>query len=159
MSRHLSLAPLLLLIAACASSSKIADSNTLDCEHGEIQVRVGLEGSGIGMERTEDRRTLHVEVSNNSREDIVVKAIRVDSVPRMQATYQLDNSFRTFNERIAENGDHQFELPMTGRALRRNPQQQDASSEQPGLLELAVTVVLEGSDSYRCKFLVPAPVS
>ncbi|HJQ38964.1 MAG TPA: hypothetical protein VKB93_17650 [Thermoanaerobaculia bacterium] len=154
-----SIAPLLLVLAACASSSKLADRNTLDCEHGEVQVRVGLEGSSIGMERTEDRRMLHVEISNNSREDIVVKAIRVDSIPRMQATYQVDNTYRTFNERIAENGDHEFELPMTGRALRRDPRGQSVDSETPGLLELSVTVLLEGNDSYRCSLLVPAPVS
>ena len=159
MSKHLSLAPLLLVIAACASSPKISDSKTLDCEQGEVQVRVGLEGSAVGIERTEDRRTLHVEVSNNSRADIVVKAIRVDSTPRMQATYQVDNAYRTFNQRIAENGDFTFELPMTGRTLPRDPRQQSASSEQPGQLELAVTVVLEGNSSYRCGFLVPAPVS
>lgn len=159
MSRRLALAPLLLVIAACASSPKLADSHTLDCEHGEVQVSVGLEGWGIGMERTEDRRTLHVQVSNNSREDIVVKAIRVDAIPRMQATYQVDNSYRTFDQRIAENGDHEFELPMTGRTVRRDPLAEGSGSEAPGMLELAVTVVLEGSDSYRCKFLVPAPVS
>ena len=103
--------------------------------------------------------TFRVEVSNNARREIVVKAIRVESLPTVQPTYQVDNTYRAFDQRIAENEDNEFELPMTGRIVRRDSLRQMTTSDSPRILELAVTVVLEGSDTYRCRFFVPAPVS
>ena len=157
--RRLALLPLLLLLAACASSDSfgIADTRTVDdCQHGEVEVRVGLTGAGTGtgMERNEDRLTFNVEVANNSREDIVVKAIRVEPLPEHDAAYRLDNSYRTFNETVPENEDHVFELPMTGRVVPRRQGQMSGGSETLGL---SVTVVLGNGDSYRCQFGVPSP--
>jgi hypothetical protein len=159
--KRAALLPLLCALAACASSSSstgLADSRTLrDCEHGDIQVEVALQGASVGMERTEDHMTFAVSVSNNSREEVVVDAVRVESLPRTQATYQIDNSYRSFHQRIAENDEHEFELPLTGRVVGRSPTQQ-TTTDDPRTLELAVTVLLEGGDQYRCRFVVPAPV-
>lgn len=152
---------LLLLLAACGSSSNptgIAESSVIkDCEHGDVQVVVALNGARAGMERTEDRMTFSVEVSNNSREDITVKAIRVEPVRGVNPTYQLDNTYRAFDQLIPENEDREFELPITGRTVMRDPRL--TTTSDAGWLQLAVTVLLEGGTSYRCRFFIRAPVS
>jgi len=158
--KRLALLPLMIVLAACGSSSSfgIPNSRTVDdCVHGDVEVRVALTGSGAGMERTEDRLTFTVEVANNSRQDIIVKAIRVEPLPNQNAQYQLDNSYRSFTETIPENEEHQFELPVAGRVIRRQQPGQTVGDSSRSL-GVAVTVVLEGGDSYRCHFEVPSPV-
>ncbi len=155
--RPLALLPLLLFAAACASSSSsdfgIAENRVLDCDN-EIEIRAGFMGPGTQLERVSDRVTVVIEVANNSKRDIVVKWIRVEQVHTDSAPYRLENGYRTFNQPIAEAEDHQFELPMNGRGVR-DPTGRALQSDD---LLLAVTVSLEGGDSYRCQFGVRAPL-
>ncbi len=143
-----------LLLAGCASSSDFGlEDNTQhnDCEHGEVQVRVGLTGPGTGMERFDNRVNFAVEVANNSREDIVVKAIRVEQTHRDMADYLVEDSYRAFKETIAEDEDELFELPTTGKSLFASPNRQTSGSDA---LYFSVSVYLEDG-TYRCEFAVP----
>lgn len=153
------LLPLFLLVAACASKDQfgIATQHFLsDCQHGDVEITVGLGGTGTTGEDRNDPLTYNVEVANNARKDIVVKAIRVEARPSETITYRLDNSYRQFNQLIAENDDHLFELPTTGHGAPDRTQGQGQRYGQDAL-EVTVTVTLEGGDEYRCRYALPGP--
>ena len=155
--RRLGLLPLILTLAACGSSDQfgIPDKRVVnDCEHGGVEVRVGLNGGQPGMERTEDHLTFAVEVANNLREDIVVTRIRIDPTPDEMSPYQLSPTGGSFSETIPENEEHLFELPVTLRTAFVDRNRQTVSRN---FLEVVVTVVLQNGDSYRCRYGVPAP--
>lgn len=142
-----------LLLAACGSSSSfgIADEKThTDCEHGGVQVGIGLSGPGSTNERFDNRMMITVLVNNNSREDIVVKAIRVEQTNRDMSDYQVEDTYRAFNETITEDDDHVFELPTQARSQFVAGRQ----SLTADALHFAVSVYLE-DESYRCTFAVP----
>lgn len=154
--RRLALLPLLLLAAACASSSSdfgMPENRVLDCGN-EIEVRAGFQAPGTQLERASERVTAVIEVANNSKRDIVVKWIRVEQIHTDSAPYRVENGYRTFNQPIAEAEDHLFELPLNGRGVRDLTGRSLHSDD----LLLAVTVSLESGESYRCQFGVRAPL-
>jgi len=146
------------LIAGCGSSSSsfdIPENRVItDCEHGDVSIRVGFAGPKTAQERIEDQIMFDVEVSNNSRQIVTVKAIRVEQTMTETARYRLGHTYRAFNETILEDEEHVFELPMTGFASVDYSGREMRSDS----MSFAVTVVLEGGDAYRCLFSVPAPV-
>jgi hypothetical protein len=153
------LLPLFLLFAACASKDQfgIATQHFLsDCQHGDVEITVGLGGTGTTGEDRNDPLTYNVEVANNARKDIVVKTIRVEAEPSEIILYRLDHSFREFNQLIAENDEFVFELPTTGHgAPNRSPGQEQRYGQNA--IQVTVTVTLEGGDEYRCRYALPAP--
>jgi len=156
--KRLTLLPLLFTLLACGSSKDqfgIAKQNFFeDCQHGSVEVMVGLSGQGTTSEDRSDAMTFNVEVANNSRQDIVVKAIRVEVRPSEVITYRLDNTYRQFNQTIAENEEHVFELPTTGHGAPTDPRRQGSGSNA---IDVVVSVTLEGGDEYRCRYQVPGP--
>ena len=147
------------LLAACGSSSNsfgIPETRTIrDCEHGDLSIGVGFPGPKTAYERLEDQIMFMVEVSNNSRHDVTVKAIRVEQTMTETARYRVGNTYRAFNVTIAEDEEKEFELPMSGfQAVDYS-----GRSPQSDEMQFAVTVVLEGGDTYRCLYSVPAPVA
>jgi len=156
LKKTLLLLPLVLLTAACASSSPdfgMPETRVLDCDN-EVEIRAGFQGPGTQMERIDDRVTTVIDVANNSHREIAVKWIRIEQVMMDSAPYRLENGYRTFNQPIAEGEDHQFEIPMTGRGVRDRSGRSLHSND----LTLAVTVSLESGESYRCQFSVRAPL-
>jgi hypothetical protein len=151
--RRLALLPLALLAFACASSSSkdfgIPNRTTDDCEHGEVEVRAGL-NIGVPMrgESMSDRLTFNVEVANNARRDIVVKLIRISPSPNQNATYEIDSTSGRFNETIPENEEHLFEIPIFGRSVGLESNRSYGSDQ----LDVVVLVTLEGGEEYRCHF-------
>jgi len=157
--RRLGLLPLVLTLAACGSSDQfgIPDKRVInDCEHGGVEVRVGLNGGQPGMERTEDHLTFAIEVANNLREDIVVTRIRVDPTPDEMSPYRLSPTSGSFSETIPENDEHLFELPVTLRTMFVDDRRQQTVGSR-NVLTVVVTVMLQNGDSYRCGYGVPAP--
>ena len=145
-------AVLLLLLAGCSSSTDLIDEQVLDCDSGAaISVRAGLNNPTIRMERTDDQLMLVVEISNNSHEELTVKHIRAQQIGVTDSTrYRLDPVTRQFNQVIAENDDHLFELPVFGRFVGSRLSGQRAAEE----IVLDVMVTLTNGDSYRCRFSV-----
>jgi hypothetical protein len=152
--RKLSPLPLLLLLAACGSSSNdfgIPETKTIDdCVHGEVQVRAGITDAREGKDISSDWLEFSVEVTNNAHKDIVVKSIRIDPRTTESSPYVFETAFREFNQTIPENEERVFELPSTGKAKPRDPDQMKIGVQER--LVLVVTVSLEGGESYRCQF-------
>ena len=146
----------LLLFIGCASSNSIGslgEDAALPCEHGPVEVRISLSGFGVGSasETVDDRLTLEVEVANNSREDVVVKAIRAEQRSSETADYRVEGGYRGFNQTIAENEDHVFEIPMSGRVIQRPA----AEYQTQRGVEILISVYLASGSTYRCSFEVP----
>lgn len=152
--RRRSLLATLLLLAGCASSDGLIDKRVLDCGPGQdVTIGVAMNTPRIGLEGPDDRLTTMIEVSNNSHEDIVVNAIRVEaSDPSRRSRYTVDRSYRKFDKTVAAGDAETFELPTTGRAVM-----QPDTVAYENTLQLLVSVYLANGDQYRCGFDVPAP--
>ena len=151
--KRIASAAALTLLLSCATSDGVIDQRTLECTSGQdVSIDAGFDGRIGTMEGADDRFDLVVEVSNNSHEEVTVSYIRADQMDRRNARYAVDRSYRKFDQVIEEGKDHAFRLPMTGRALRYDPNQV-SFGQAP---ELAVTVALSNGDSYRCFFSIPA---
>jgi hypothetical protein len=143
----------LLLSAACASNDgfvKEADR----CGPGSlIGIEAGWDSQASPVERLGDNRmTLLVRVSNNSDEDITVKAIRADPMTAFRDTmYELERGSQDFNTLIAEGDDSTFEIPMTS---RRRIQDRTTGVRASGV-DVTVTVVLDSGKTVRCPFRLP----
>jgi hypothetical protein len=164
------LCSMLLVLSACATSgSKLITEQTLGCDQGQdLDILAGLQlpsksdSRGVG----EDRAVLLVNVANNSNHDIYITRITSEQLPGTgTSTYVLDRGYGKFDELIEPGKEHDFEVPMTGRAARFQPQQPGLRGEPPqrmttgdeGLL-LAVKVTTSTCDSYLCRFVVQAPL-
>jgi hypothetical protein len=156
--KRLTLLPLLLTLAACGSSKDqfgLAKTNFIsDCQHGGVEIMVGLSGQGTTGEDRSDPMTFNVEVANNSRADITVRSIRIEVRPSEVVAYRLDNTYREFNQTIPENEEHVFELPTTGHGAPMDPRTERRGSSG---IEVVASVRLEGGDEYRCRYQVPGP--
>ena|GEM_PF-1885921 len=156
--KRLFLLPLVFVIGACASSKDpfgLPKQRFInDCQHGEVEVSIGLSGTGTRGEDIGDRLTFEVQVANNARKDIVVKAIRIEPRPSETVAYRLDNTYREFNQTIPENEEHVFELPTTGHGMPEDPNSQRFGSNG---IEVVVSVTMDGGDEYRCRYAVPGP--
>jgi hypothetical protein len=155
MKRALTLTSLLLLAAACASNDGFVKNDVNDCAAGsEVTIDAGWDAqAGSSLERGDDRLTMLVEVSNNSNKEITIKSINVDPMMQMNddAPYELDRGSRTFGKAIAEGEQSTFEIPM----VSRRKMQDRSRGVRASAVDVAVTVVLETDQSYRCRFRVP----
>jgi hypothetical protein len=145
---------LLLLSAACASNDGFISDDVKQCEPGSpVTIEAGWDAQSVGTgERGSDRLTMLVQVSNNSSEDITVKFVRADPLMFDRDTaYELEGGARDVNKVIAEGKDATFEIPMISRRRMQNRAPGVMASE----VDVAVTVVLESKESYRCRFRLP----
>jgi hypothetical protein len=143
----------LLLFSACASKDGFIDQQTFDCSPGQIvTIQAGLDASSTHMEGMDDQHTLIVLVGNNSHEDIVVKFVRADQPTDATSTYRFTNAYRTFNQTIAQGDEAELKIPMSGRAIRPEIEQQVRASRD---ISIDVTVGLTNGDAYRCRFQIP----
>lgn len=140
-----------LLFIACASGDGFVDDGVRLCGAGDpIEINAGFQQApSTGPEGYSESLTLLVEIANNSDEDILIEGIRVDPISPMQGgqRYELQGGRIEPRQVIAEADAELFEVPMSARRLT-----QYAPRGFSGVAEVAVTVELEGSDSYRCRF-------
>lgn len=138
-----------LLFTACASSDGFVDDSSHLCGPGQpIEIEAGLDiAGGSGFTGTADV-TAHVQLSNNSDEDVVVKSIRIDPQGDSQSPLQLDGGGITVNRELEEGKSEQFEVSLTARTRT------DRRAVGPTSLAFSVTVILADGDSYRCPFRV-----
>jgi hypothetical protein len=158
--KRLALLPLAMLVAACAATPKdqfgIPVDNVInDCQHGGLEITVGLAGTGTVGEDNNDQLTFVVNVSNNARKEITVKNIRVDPRNTETISYRLDQTYRQFNVTIPENDDHDFELPISGHGMREDPRGTRFGNSNE--LPVIVSVQMESGDVYQCRYGVPVP--
>ena len=143
----------LFLAAACASNDGFV-KDISSCGPGSpIGIEAGWDAQTSPMERSVDNRmTLLVRVSNNSDEDITVKAIRADPMTAFKDTaYEIERGSQDFNKLIAEGDDSTFEIPMMS---RRRLQDRTTGVRASGV-DVTVTVVLDSEKTVRCPFRLP----
>jgi len=148
---------LLLFLAACSSSSGLIETETIDCAESGNPVSVALydavvEPSPVSATMTsEPAVTLHLEVANNSHEEIVVKRIIIrQSQPG--ARFQINGSTGGFDETIPPGKEHVFELHTTGHWTNARSFSEDDVTTS---VELEARVALENGTTYRCGFSTP----
>jgi hypothetical protein len=150
MKRALTLLSLVLL-AACATNDGFVTNDVQGCGPG---TSVGIEAGWDtqSMDRFGDRLTLLVQVANNSDKEITIKSINADPMPMQgDSTYEIDRASRTFGKVIAEGEQSTFEIPMMS---RRKMQDRSGGVRASGV-DVAVTVLVEPDESYRCRFRLP----
>ena len=155
------LLPLVLVLAACASSNDgFVDNTSQECGPGQdVEISVGIDPPSSPSERFENRLTVLVEVANNAHEEITVKSIRID--PEIGNTntatrFDFQSAFKEVGESIPEGESARFELQMTGQLrVSMDPQ---AQRQHVTTVDVAVTVLLENGDHYRCRYQLPIPI-
>ena len=144
----------LLLVSACASSNDgfISDDVKQCGPDSPLMIEAGWDSQGIGGgDRGAESVTMLVRVSNNSNEGVTVKFVRVDPMSHDDGPYELQGGARDFNKAIAQGGDATFEVPMNIRRTMRNP----IGGFRVAGTDVAVSVVLDSKETYRCQFRVP----
>ncbi|MFL6245912.1 MAG: hypothetical protein ACJ74H_07810 [Thermoanaerobaculia bacterium] len=143
----------LILIAACASNDGFMQNNVNNCGPGaEVGIEAGWDNSASGMENGPIRRTMLVQVSNNSDHEITVKRIYIDPLTmNADSRWELERGAADPNKVVAEGDASTFEIPMTVKR-RLDP---TSSMQTTSGVELTVTVLLEPEQTYRCRFGVP----
>jgi hypothetical protein len=142
------------LLVSCASSDGLIDERVLDCSSGQdLMVRVGVQPpTRMGGESTIDNRFIMlVELSNNSHHDVTVDHVRVEQYSRggSRPPYEFDSGYKKVDQLLEEGKDITVEIPVDGRWTRTlDPQYQD-----PGRVEMLVSVALANGDAYRCVFV------
>lgn len=148
----------LIFIAGCASKDGFIENTSQNCGPGsEIGIRAGWDpqGSSTEVRNGTNRMTMVVEVANNSDHEITVKRIYVDPLAMHDdaSPYEIERGAADPMKVIAEGDASTFEIPMFAKRrqidLRRN-----VISTTSGA-EMAVTVLLEPEQTYRCRFRVP----
>ena len=144
----------LILTAACASKDGFVDHSTQNCAPGsEIGIQAGWDARGSTYETGTNRLTLMVEVANNSNHEVTVKRIYVDPMMmREDAPWELERGAVDPMKVIPEGEAATFEVPMI--AKRRMFERRNVISTTSGA-EVAVTVLLEPEQTYRCRFRLP----
>lgn len=150
--KTLALSSLLVLFAACASSSDI-QTQVFDCSSGnDIEIRAGLSNERSGEHA--GQYLFIVEVANNSDHDVTVKRIRVD--PRevnrsRRRSSPLASAVKNVDVTIAEGTEEIFELSSSSSMLFTEELRDTIEAE---VFELDVRVELSNGDTYRCPFEV-----
>jgi hypothetical protein len=152
--RSLALPPLLVLLAACASSSDI-QKQVFDCSSGhDVEIRAGLSSSQSGEHA--GQYLFLIEVANNSDHDVTVKQVRVDprEVHRSQRrSAPLASAAKNVDVTIAEGTEQIFELSASSSMMFSETLRETIEAE---VFELDVKVELSNGDLYRCPFEVQA---
>jgi hypothetical protein len=144
----------LILTAACASKDGFIENTSQNCGSGsEVIVEAGWDMQGSAMESGTNRVTMLVRVSNLSDHDITVKRVYVDPLMmNEEAPWELERGATDPMKVIAEGDASTFEVPMI--AKRRRQITRNVVGTTSGA-EVAVTVLLEPEQTYRCRFRVP----
>ena len=150
--KTIALFSILLLAAACASSSDL-ETSTRQCGPGEdLEIRAGLapleEMRGGQLE-------FLIEVANNSDHDVTVDTIIVNPtrVPRRRdGQLGLERASKAYNQVIEHGDDHVFRLPAT--TLRNSLGSIEEMFEDYSGAEFSVAVKLTNGETYRCAFAV-----
>jgi hypothetical protein len=149
-------------LTACASSNDgfVDDSAHTCTESGQkIEIEAGLQMPGAGLEQFSANAIAHVQLSNNSDDDVVVKSIRVDPRLNNAVDYELQQGFLEVNGVLKEAESEQYEIPLMVRdrgAFGDDPRNRNTRSTTA---DLSVMVVLANGETYRCQFRVAVPVS
>jgi hypothetical protein len=154
MKRAIALLTLLSAIGCASSNDGFISDDVKQCgPDSPLMIEAGWDSQGIGNgDRGAESVTMLVRVSNNSNEDVTVKFVRVDPMSLDRDTaYELQGGARDFNKLIAQGGDATFDIPMISRRRMQNP---IGGFRVPGT-DVAVSVVLESKETYRCQFRVP----
>ena len=149
------------LLTACASNNDgFVDQRVHTCKGGEeIEIEAGLDMPGAGMENFGSNAMAHVQLSNNSDDDVTVKNIRVD--PRLNSgpvDFTIEPGFLEVNAVLPEAESEQYEIPLS---LRRSTFAGDPrmTNTRNVTCDLDVTVLLANGESYRCRFRVLIPLT
>ena len=147
-----------LLLTACASSSDLIETETVNCAEMGNEVSVMLSHASVETAPStmiviaEPQVTIDVEVSNNTHDDIVVKSIILHPRVDQSSTFVLNNAYGKYDQTIAEGKDHVFTLRTTGRW--RRPLIAD-DERPPASTQVEAQVKLGNGQTYRCLFSVP----
>ena len=140
-----------LLLAACASSTDVIDQRTLRCGPGQdIEVRAGVDDGTI-INR-EDRGVMKylVEVANNAHNEVTVTHIRIEPMrDKREEVPEIKSAWKEFNQTIPENEEHLFEIPIDAWSSTTHFDRTIAGGER---FEFLVRVSLSNGDSYHCTF-------
>lgn len=148
MKTIVSIALLALLLAACASPTAVIDKRMMRCGPGQdIEVRAGLADGSINQEDEGQLKYL-VEIANNSHNDVVVHAVRIE--PTNDKGLGIDSAFKVFDQEIAEGEDHLFEVPASAVWTPRTGFEREGEGRR---VEFRVTIDLSNGDSYHCPFV------
>jgi hypothetical protein len=138
----------LIVVAACASPTRVIDTHVFLCEPGQnISIAAGFD-PGTSQENFGEELFL-VEISNNSNAEVTVKSISIE--PAELNRVRMDQVYRTFDVAIPEGDDHVFKLPARG-AISQNAVRDLAPARVR--TEFSVTVALANGDKYVCPFRV-----
>lgn len=144
-----------ILLAACASSNDgfIGERASLCAPGQAIEIEAGLDAPGMGLQGTSLNATAHVQLSNNSDDDVVIKNIRITPTVDRDTPVRIESGYLTVDETLAEGKSEQYEIPLAVSTIQAgpDPRMQRSSSS----VDLDVTVILGSGDSYRCRFRVP----
>lgn len=152
----------LLLLTACASSNDgFIDQSVNTCASSQlIEMEAGLDMPGMGMEKFSANAIAHVQLSNNSDEDVTVKTIRVDPRIHSPLEYELLNGYLEVGAVLKEAESEQYEIPLSIRerdsVIGNDPRNVNSRTTNA---DLDVTVVLTNGQTYRCQFRVVVPMS
>ena len=143
----------LCLFAACASKDGFIDNPVSNCGPGsEIGIRAGWDSQSTA-ELGRSRLTMLVEIANNSNREITVKRIYVDPPMNQEdSPYEFERGAADPMKVIAEGDASTFDIHMA--ATRKFRENRNRISTTSGV-EMAVTVLLEPEQTYRCRFRVP----
>jgi hypothetical protein len=144
---------LLVLFAGCASNGGFVDNNVQNCgAESEVAIEAGWDQQTMREDPSNTRMTMLVRVSNNSHEDIVVKAVHADPMAMdADSMYEIERGSITVDQPIAEGDQSTFEIPM----MRRWQMQNRPGGIRASGIDVAVNVVLASEQSYRCRFRMP----
>ncbi len=153
---------ILLVTAACASSNDgFIDQRANNCAPGQpIEIEAGLDVPG-GLDNFGTDATAHVQLSNNSDDDLTVQQIRVEPRINSDIGYQLDHGSISVNKVLKEAESERYEIPISVRRSgtfmedRRPP----VGNARTTTADLDVIVLLSDGASYRCRFRVVLPLT
>ncbi len=154
--KTIALVPVLLLLFACSSATSMDDREVLDCGPGQpLEIQAGIQGARNRqiIEANEDVMFL-VEVANNSHEDVIIEAIRVDPDRAGRTSGGYDPVYRVVNQEIPQGKEHLFQFPAFRRVSSAAETEDRPQRGFRQASEMTVTVIVKDGDSYRCSFSV-----
>lgn len=145
---------LVLFFFACSSSTKLDDREVFDCQPGrDIEIMAGIEGAhGRASISPGEELAFLVEVANNSHEDVIVDAIRIEPSATARGTSELDPVYQSVSYELAAGKEHLFRFPTRRRLNPTMDSRESNRSSFSSTPEMTVTVLLKNGDAYRCPF-------
>lgn len=152
--KKIALLPMLVLCFACSSSTKLDDREVFDCQPGrDIEIMAGIEGvKGRASINPGEELAFLVEVANNSHEDVIVDAIRIEPSADSRGTSELDPVYQSVSYELAAGKEHLFRFPARRRLNPTMDSRESTRNSFSRAPEMTVTVLLKNGDAYRCPF-------